>query len=410
MTSGTDGKVAVPAPTVTVSGEYTLKAYIEKDGTPGASAGDIVMTPFTFKMGQSAVEFADGDVSQALAGGGKTFDAKLVLEDGTPLSGRDVTFSYAPGDETPADTTDAANGDSFVSATQPAGTTRINNNSAKDTTDEHGVVSISLTDPSETDQPKELGGDLNANTSGTPNPNGSGDVEVDFLRSLVPANSDDISVDANEIFGQITPGRPAKLDISVENADGDELTDLPVTVTVNKGFLSPYAGDIDELVPAAQPAEGGLFGEWKSLGTSQVVSTDDAGWSGITAAIEDDPGFETDDEVTMSVTVKVGNVSKTVPVDFHSVDPMNPGEVTIVQAADQTVGVLPNAPTTEDVYYDVFVHDQFGNLVEDEAVTISDNGSPAELNWESGDETVSPTSRVRTRLSLSRPRRRPPRP
>ncbi len=78
--------------------------------------------------------------------------------------------------------------------TQPAGTTRVNNNSAKDTTDEHGMVSVSLTDPSEKDQPKELDGDLNANTSGTPNPGGAGDVEVDFLRSLVPANAEDIHV------------------------------------------------------------------------------------------------------------------------------------------------------------------------------------------------------------------------
>ncbi len=39
----------------------------------------------------------------------------------------------------------------------------------------------------------------------------------------------------------MTPGRPVHVAVRAENADGDMLTDLPVTVSVDKGFLSPNA-------------------------------------------------------------------------------------------------------------------------------------------------------------------------
>ena len=126
-----DGIVTVDQPTGTVAGTYTLNAWIERDGNPGRSSGDLQMAPLTVKMGNAVVEFVDGKVAQAQAGTTKTFDAKLVLEDDSVLPGREVTFSYAPGNEDGNEV--AGDGDSIVSASQPTGTTRISNNSAKDT-------------------------------------------------------------------------------------------------------------------------------------------------------------------------------------------------------------------------------------------------------------------------------------
>ena len=146
-------------------------------------------------------------------------------------------------------------GDAVVApqASQPAGTTRDSDTSAHDTSDANGAFSVALIDPTATTPANETGGDLTATPVGNA-ADGSDTIEVDFLKSMSPANADDITIDEQALFGLVTPGRPVDLDIEVENADGDMLTDYPVEVTVNKGFLSPDAEDKDELVadPAAR--------------------------------------------------------------------------------------------------------------------------------------------------------------
>lgn len=401
VTSGADGKATIPAPTGAVSGTYTLKTYVEKDGNPGQSSGDLQSAPLTVKLGQASVVFADGNVAQAPVGGSKTFDAKLVLDDkaATPLPGREITFSYTPGNElddpaTPAN--EAGAGDSIVSATQPTGTTRINNNSAKDVTDATGTVSVSVTDPVENPKLRELNADLNAATTGdaadAAATNSPESLRVDWLKNTAPVDANDITVGVHNLFSYATPGRPVDLDITVENADGDELTDYPVTVSVDRGFLSNHAASINDLtVDPASDVEGGLFGEWKSEGTSRELTTDDNGNTGAAVAIEKDAGFETSDHVTTTVTIKAGGVTKTVPVTFRSdITPVNPGEVRIerAEASDQSVRVLPKAPTTEDVYYDVLTTDQFGNAVPNQSVELSDNLAKARMNGSDNDTTV----------------------
>ena len=71
VTSGADGTAAISAPTGTIPGTYTLHAYIEKDGSPGESAGDLSMAPLKVKLGNGVVRFDDGSVAQALAGTSK---------------------------------------------------------------------------------------------------------------------------------------------------------------------------------------------------------------------------------------------------------------------------------------------------------------------------------------------------
>ncbi len=85
-------------------------------------------------------------------------------------------------------------------------------------------------------------------------------------------------------------------------------------------------------------------------------------------AIEKDAASTPATTVTTTVTIKAGDVTKTVTLDFVSESPLNGGAVKIERAAaaQQTVTVLPKAPTAESVYYNVFTTDQFGNLVEGE--------------------------------------------
>ncbi|MBA8804498.1 hypothetical protein FB382_002789 [Nocardioides ginsengisegetis] len=401
--TGADGKATVPAPTGGVPGVYTLNTYVEKDGNPGQTAGDLQSAPLAVKMGNATIVFKDGSVAQAPAGSTKSFDGILRLEDKTPLGGREITFDYAPGTETAP----AGVGDSIVSATQPAGTTRISNNSAKDVSDADGVVTVSLTDPSETVQPNELNADLDAATSGDaadagasntpPADNAPGDsLQIDWLKNANPTSAADITISgANLIDDASTPGRPVDLDITVKNSDGVTLTDYPVTVTVDHGFFSPNAETEADLVADPAPAQGGLFGEWKDLGASQTLTTADDGTTGIVSAIEKDAAFDTSSTVTATVTVKAGNVTKTFDVDFtNGIDgtdagnaytpategPLNGGEVKIERDDTQTVTVLPKAPTSESVNYNLFATDQFGNLVDGVPLAISDDAPAAHWN------------------------------
>ena len=384
--TGTDGTADIPAPSGTIPGVYTLNTYIEQDGNPGQSAGDLQSTPLVVKLGQATIVFSDGATAQAPAGSSDTVNAVLQLEDKTPLAGREVTFSYTPGTET-----GGGNGDSFVSATQPAGTERISNNSAKDVTDANGVVSIGLTDPAETPQLDELNAALDADTSGTAADAAAGatPLDVDWLVKPNPTTADDITVNVQNLIDAMrTPGRPVDLDITVENEDGTALTDYPIEISVNKGFLSPNAETAADLKADPAPAEGGLYGEWKSDGTSKTFTTDDAGTTGTVVAIEKDAGFDTDDEVVTTVTITAGSVTKTVPITFTSEAPLNGGDVQFELDDVQSVTVLPKAPTTESVNYNLFVTDQFGNLVEGESVEVSDDLANAFVNGSDGPVSV----------------------
>ncbi len=388
-TTDADGVATIPFPTSEPSGTYVLHTYINQDGTPGQGSGDLGGTDLTVSAGQADIVWADGSVAQAPANSTKTFDGSLELEDGTALPGRDIAINWTP------------TGDAVVAAqsAQPEGTKRTGNNTATTATDNDGSFAVALTDPPATGTPptpaNEKGGKLTASTTNTPkigNAGDSSDLTVDFLKSTGPVDASDITVGmADLIDGMATPGRPVDLDISVENADGDKLTDYPVTVSVDHGFLSPNAETAADLTADPAPAQDGLYGEWKSVGTSKELSTDDNGATGIVAAMEDDKGFDTSDTVTTTVMIKAGDVTKKVTLDFTSEDPLNGGSVSIerADASRQSVTILPKAPTNESVYYNVFTKDQFGNLVEGEDVDLTDDLGDAYMNGGDDSETVS---------------------
>lgn len=386
-TTGPDGKANIAFPAGEPAGTYVLHTYINQDGTPGQQSGDLGGTDLTVKAGQADIKWNDGTVAQAQSNTTKTFGAKLVLGDGTALGGRNIAITWAPG----------AGGNAVVSsqAQQPAGTTRTGDNSATTTTAADGTFGVALTDPPATTPPgpqNETGGVLTATTANTPNIGNAGDsssLNVDFLKSVAPAAPGDIIVSSQDLIdGMATPGRPVDLDVTVKNADGDTLTDFPVTISVDHGFLSPNAETAGALTPDPAPAQDGQYGEWKSDGTSKDLTTDDTGVTGAVVAIEKDAAFDTSQDVTTTVTIKAGNVTKTVPVTFTSENPLNGGDVSFELDDNQTVTVLPKAPTTETVFYNVFVTDQFGNLVDNEPVQLTDNLANAFMNGQDNNQTV----------------------
>lgn len=397
-TTGADGKANIAFPGGQPAGTYTLNYYVNQDGTPGQGAGDLSGTDLVVKAGNADIEWADGAEAQAAEGTTATFDAKLVLEDGTALAGRNVAITWN------------RTGNSVVAAqaAQPAGTTRTSDTTATATTGADGSFGVALTDPAPPagGQADELNGDLVANTTATPNignANDSSTLNVDWLENMGPADAADIEVSMqNLIDGMATPGRPVDLDIRVVNVDGTELTDLPVEISVNHGFLSPNAESAADLEADPAPADGGLYGEWASIGTTKSFDTDDDGRTGAVVAIERDELFDTQNSVTTTVTIKAGNVTKTETVTFWSESPLNGGDLSIELDDEQSVTVLPKAPTTENVYYNVFVTDQFGNLVEDELVELEDN-LPGAFMWSSWDGTEDDQNTVQSQLADQSP-------
>lgn len=356
------------------NGTYTLKTFVERDGTPGQSAGDLAAADLVFKAGDSTLKFTEAPTATSIAGTTDTYDAALKLSDGTPLPGRAVRFSF----------TQAGGGNVVVAAqgNQPAGTTRVSDTQADDVTDASGTVTVALSDPATPDE-AELNGILDANTMantiGNANENAD-DLDVDFVDSTPPAlTTITIANDtATHKPGVLTSG---SLTV-VADADGNPATPgtspvvgQAVTLTVDKGFFTDGSAD-----PA--PAAGADTNEYKSSGQTITVVTGAGGVANFQTTIERDSGFDDDGAVVQTVTATAGSFSDTEAYDYSSANPLNGGAVELVLSPDalQQSGVLPKAPVDDNVAFDVFVTDQFGNRVDGVVVDLSDNFGGATLS------------------------------
>ncbi|WP_232679745.1 hypothetical protein, partial [Nocardioides sp. R-C-SC26] len=376
-----NGKAIIPLPTggTAESGTYELFAGLQPVLGSGAIATAKVAT---LKVGQATISYDDGSPQQALAGGTAEIKGKLALEDGTGLTGRLVDLTYTRGTETdPAGAGDAG-------LVQANGSLALGR---QVTTTANGAFAAQVKDPAETPQPVELGGSLDAATAATPNIGNAGasttNHKVDFVKSITPGNL--VIADATPLDGNATPGRPVNSSVTLKTADGTALANQTVTLKVDKGFFTTYAATKAALVPDPAAAVGADAGEWKSNGTEIQVKTDASGVANFTLAIERDSGFDDDGAVTATVTATATSATATKAVQWSSgsntVAPLNGGEVKLElsPAAIQEVkkeGLLPKAPTSDKVFMDVTVTDQYGNKVGGQTVNLTDNVGNADLS------------------------------
>lgn len=385
--------IPFPAPGGDPEGVYSLVVYVDNNGTPGLQAND-PQGAKTLKAGQANTEWTAGDRTQVAAGTKSTLTGTLKLDDGTVLAGRFVTVTRQS-----LGTEETGSPDAFISvqADQPAGTNTISPTEASAKTDADGKFSVSITDPAENPQGKELNDVFRAEFGPTGGTFTQDDITVDFLRSLTPASIDFVG-QSNLINGDATPGRPVSVFFEVRNAQGDLLTDSPVTVAVDHGFITPFAASEGALTPATTPANGDEYGLWKNNGTSDnTLQTADApaGQVRATVAIERDPGFDDDGMVDTNVTVTAGGVSSTEVVTFHTDydnyggNPLNQGDVTLSlqDNAFQDSQILPDARVDQAVGYNVEATDSFGNLMQDEVV-VSDDTAAAQVDGSNTTSTV----------------------
>lgn len=363
-----NGKADIPLPVQAEGGTYVLSAALRAN--PASGQGAVAMSELlTVKAGQADIKFDDAEES-APAGTKEDVAGKLVLEDGTGLGGRPITLTYAGGNA------------GFDQPTGPDQATRTVKTAAD------GTFSATLEDPADpagTPQSTETGtitavtddyADPNT-PADTDNANDSSTTKVVFSQAAAPADS------KVTIGGEIAanpvgkPGVAQGGTVTVVDKAGAPVKNTLVTLTVDgQSFFTDGSAD-----PAKK--QGDDTGELKSLGQSITVVTDNAGKASFQVAIEKSAEFNDDGLAEDVVTASTGGATDTEDVDYSSAAPLNGGEVKLVLADDrfQESGVLPKAPLSDDVAYDVMVTDQFGNPVGGEAVAITaDNGGDVSNN------------------------------
>lgn len=406
-----DGEFAVPGPTDAnyatwsagvatqlPAGSYTLEAR-----RPSTTIGGqpVNATPETVQAGESEITFDEGANVNAPVNGEVTIDGTLALGSGAGLGGREIQLTYSRGNVT-------YNSSIAADADQPQGTDQTTPLTAVAVTDANGNFSVVLTDP---DVPvnvtptDENGNNLNAiaeesatdttSLQGDVGPNDSTDADqpanaeadltVNFIQQPDAAT---IDIDIDELNGTAAPGSPVDLDIVVDDADGNPLSDYPVTVEVSKGFLSPNAESYNDLTLAdGQDDEGDLYGFFQNDGTEQEISTGDAGVAGVVAAIERDEDFDDDGLTEITITVTAGGVTETETVTYDVRNLLNLGDAELVRADGEPAG---DVTVGDEVDFNLFVYDQFGNLAGDEFARISDDSTIADFRTdEDFDQTLS---------------------
>lgn len=359
---GPDGNANIPLPQDrSEGGTYTLRAALVANPLTGDGAIDEAEV-LTLKAGQAAIELAD-EVSGA-AGTDAAVAGTLALEDGTGLPGRPITLTYTPGQGGDAAFDQQSGADDEVRTV---------------TTGEDGSFSATLDDPAAAQgqtQSTETGS-VTAATADYDDPNtpvdqDNADAEdtapVTFFNDAAPAGAE-VAVTGLEGTGK--PGAPSYGTATVTDADGDPVPNVAVRLTVD--------GDSFFTSGPENGAVGQPAGDLTDLGQSITRVTDADGQVDFAVGIERSEDFDDDGEATDTVTTTVGGqggATDTQDVLWSSADPLNGGDVLIELAADrfQESGVLPKAPVTDDVAYDVKVTDQFGNLVGGEDVAITADG------------------------------------
>jgi hypothetical protein len=373
------GKYVVTFPAGQPDGTYELFASLDADPLGnGAIASSKVLT---VKEGNSDIAYDQASREQAAAGTSEVVGAKLTLADGTGLGGRQVTMTWTIATGGTDSTPDAG----IVQANGTIGASRSVRTGAD------GSFSVTVKDPAETPQGTETGGVLNGSTDDTDfgfdnNADNDGNATesapanhgVDFLASLTPASV----VISNQDAGLESPGEVEPFTATVMSGDQDPntvgvqavpLSNQSVSVSTDHGYFT----DGTPVVTA-----GGDQGVFDNDGQTKTVTTDTTGVATFKISMGRDAGFDDDGDVTSHMSATAGSVSDTQDQDWTSETPLNGGAVDLhfSPAAQQQSGVLPKAPISDIVWFDVFTTDQFGNRVGGETVTLTDNTGQAGLS------------------------------
>ncbi|GAA2023556.1 beta strand repeat-containing protein [Nocardioides kribbensis] len=362
----TNGEADIPLPTVTEGGTFTLFAGVAADPNTGNGAVP-VSNVLTFKAGDATLDITNADPASAPAGGEIVVSGTLLLEDGTALAGRPIDLSYTGGD---------AGFNQTTGADQPTLTVTTGANGGFSATLDDVATAAGVAQPTEN-------GTVTADTADYDDSEGDIDnalegdtLAVIFSQATAPAAS---TVDITGLDANTTPGEADLAQVEVVDANGAPVANQNVTLTIGgDAFFT------DGTYTGANGTEGGNL---RDLGQTITVATDNAGVAEFLVGIGRSEDFDDDGDATATVTATVAtagttpSASDTATADFDSSNPLNGGDVTIVpnDRFNDDADFLPEARTGDEVYFDVYATDQFGNLT-DVTVQLTDNTTLADLS------------------------------
>ena len=305
----------------------------------------------------------------APAGGEIDYTATLRLVSGANLAGRVIDFDYARG-------TERAPGDGTADAGIVDGNRIVLSKSV--TTDGAGNATITVRDAAVTgtqQQGSETGGVLTAATGD----NFAGDG------STLDGNADESASATTSFRAARSVGEVALNDPADGNAAGQIVT---YTATVTNTDGSPLSGAVVQFSTesgffTADERPDGREGVYTSLGRTTTATTGDDGRATVLLVIGRDEGFDDDGRVDTTVTAAADAGSDTDQYRFNSADPLNGGSVDLVRSPDafQETNNANGAQAGDDeVLYDVFTYDQFGNEVAAPLVDLAASPSRVTLD------------------------------
>ena len=358
------GEFTVGLPGVPAGGA-TFELYASLTADSGGNGALAERKVLTVKSGQSEVIWDGNEPQIADVNTTATATGTLQLEDGTVLPGRNLGVTWTRG--TGADRGDDDTPDTFRSSP------------FANTTDDDGRISVDVKDVPDGPERSELGGELNVFSTGPDNAGVTGrDHAIDFVSDVVPAGAI-IEIDADT--SENTPGVPVEGGLTLTEADGVTLLKgRRVTVTLDKGFflkaneipanVSGPVGLLNHLLEP-NPAPGGQV-SWASAGKTITIATDADGEAQWAQVVQRDAGFDDDGKVTQTATATGGSASDTEDYNWNTIngdggpnsDALFISSIEVVKTpqVDQ-VGPTDPAPVANDVWFDVYAKDGYGNLV-----------------------------------------------
>lgn len=395
-TTDAAGKAVVEFPVSAPSGAATLSYRVPADANGDGAVAE--KSDLTVIAGKAVVELTPAEDSTAAGTPGSelNFTATVKLDDAanTVLANREVVFEYTRGvEKAPADEIADAG------IVPQSGTEVVLSRTVK--TDPNGVATVTVKDAAVADAAKvgsELGGKLTATALGE-----SKQAKVDFKsgNSLSEVKLEQTSNYLSQ------PGRPALYKVVVKNDDNTPRANAEIAVSIDKGYLY-------KTTAAGAPVEDAataISGDFEKAASQSVVKTDANGEAYIAWGIERDEDFDDDGALVANLAINYGGVEQKDAESWFSgnddgsqldpqtglrvipTSPVNVGSVDVEFAEEQQQSsILPKAQAErQTVKLDVFVTDQYGNLVKTE-VQLSDNTNQAShSSW--------PTSQFSTDIS-----------
>ncbi|MBV9870145.1 MAG: Ig-like domain-containing protein, partial [Frankiaceae bacterium] len=336
-----------PGDTATGTDHYTV--YVDKNGLPGFQQGEDIGDTTNVAFAPGVITFGGyKDCTNALCNSQAqvgTVDTVTVGEKiGTDPVQAGTVLHLSLG-----------SGTANFPATQPNGATRVDNTHATCTVVADGTCQVNVTDGNAED---------NIDLTATDGHNVVGDLYIDFRNhsvafdsasrgghwTLYPTGTGDTR---EEDYG--APGTVMIDHYQLRDSNGDPLSDVPVTLSVDHGFFTPYPSNDDDYNTATfdpAPANGAPAGSLKSLGDSISMRTSKYGWVIFATSIGRDAGFDDNGEVltTLSltsngVTKSGGNLAGNTQIDQDFTWTTNTTDLVSSDTCNNVKGARPNAVT-----------------------------------------------------------------